>query len=117
MSGTGARPSAPGARIGVAPLSRAPRVTLTLPAHRLVIALHRSGLPVPTLAKRFPHVVNRLAACWAVPLDVIDLLDELLVDRRGGRRGFPADTLAELLALRGATMRRAAARLDAPARG
>lgn len=80
-----------------------------------MIALHRSGLPVPTLAKRFPHVVNRLAACWTAPFDVIDLLDELLLDRRGGRRGFPADALAELLALRRATMRRATARLRARA--
>jgi hypothetical protein len=115
MSAAGARPAAPGARIGVAPFTRAPLATLTPPAQRLVVALHRVALPVPTLADRFPHVVNRLAACWAAPFDVIDLLDELLVDRRGGRRGFPADALAELLALRRATMRRAKARLGARA--
>jgi hypothetical protein len=117
MSAPKARSDAPGARTGIAPFARAPLPTLTLPAQRLVIALQRVALPIPTLAKRFPHVVNHLAACWAAPFDVIDLLDELLVDRRGGRRGFPADALAELLELRHATMRRATARLGAPERG
>lgn len=111
--------------------ARAPRPRLTLDAHRLVIALHRAGVPIPTLAKRFPHVVNGLASRWDAPIEVLDAFDgDLLADRRGGRRGFPADALAELLLLRRHAMRRAKARLgdrpphagdgpgpDGPARG
>ena len=113
MNATGAPVHAPGPPDGGMPFSRAPRAGLSLASHRLVIALHRAGLPIPTLAKGLPHIVDRLAACWAAPFDVVDVLDDLLVDRRGGRRGFPADALAELLALRRATMRRARARLVA----
>jgi hypothetical protein len=123
MNGTPARGDGPrrGAATGRSPsndpaAARAPRAPLSLASHRLVIALHRAGQPIPTLARRFPHIVNRLSAGWAAPMDVVDVLDELLVDRRGGRRGFPADALAELLALRRTAMRRATAKLDA-ARG
>ena len=89
---------------------RGPRQSLTPASRRLVIALGRAGLSIPALAGRFPHVVNRLSECWSAPARVVDVLDELLVDRRGGRRGFPADALAELLTLREAVARRPAAR-------
>ncbi len=83
---------------------------LTPASNRLVIALNRAGLPIPALASRFPHVVNRLSAQWNAPMAVVDALDDLLVDRRGNRRGFPADALAEVLTLREAVMRRAVAK-------
>jgi hypothetical protein len=95
---------------GSASHRRAPRETLSPESELLVAALAGAELPITALAARFPHVVNRLSACWNVPLDVVDVLDELLTDRRGGRRGFPADALAEVLTLREAAMRRAAAK-------
>ena len=85
-------------RGGAPPLRRA--------AHRLVIVLSRGGEPIACLARRFPHVVNDLASLWREPASVVHRIDELLVDRRGGRRGFPADALAELLALRRAALKR-----------
>lgn len=80
--------------------SRRPDSRLSIASHRLVIELKRAGEPIGALARRFPHVVNEIAAVWDRPLTVIDVIDDLLVDRRGGRRGFPADALAELLLTR-----------------
>ena len=112
---TGATSPAPPGPPGSPTPARAPRPRLTLDAHRLVIALHRAGVPIPTLAKRFPHVVNGLASRWDTPIEVLDAFDgDLLADRRGGRRGFPADALAELLLLRRHALRRATARLGDP---
>ncbi len=51
------------------------------------------------LMKTYPRVANRVANAWRDGR-ALSVLDELLVDRRGGRRGFPAFVLAELLALR-----------------
>jgi hypothetical protein len=45
-------------------------------------------------------VLNQLSAVWGDLPVAAELIDDLLVDRRGGRRGFPADVLAELLTIR-----------------
>lgn len=52
------------------------------------------------LATQFPRIANRLAAEWANPDGCRSYLYELLTDTRGGRKGFPQDVLADLLALR-----------------
>jgi hypothetical protein len=79
---------------------RRPRPALDNRAHALVIGMQRIDEPIRGLARRFPHVLNRIAHAWVVPPAAAEIIDELLVDRRGGRRGFPADVLAELLLLR-----------------
>jgi hypothetical protein len=48
------------------------------------------------LARRFPRLANALAALWARPVEAADYLNDLLVDRRGGRQGFPLEVLDEL---------------------
>ncbi|MDQ2780180.1 MAG: hypothetical protein M3Y32_11570 [Pseudomonadota bacterium] len=48
------------------------------------------------LASRHPRIVNRIAWCWADPLLSAQVLEDLLVDRRGGRSGFGAGILQEL---------------------
>jgi hypothetical protein len=52
------------------------------------------------LAAEYPRVANLIALQWkdhcACPL----YFDELLVDHRGGRQGFPAAVLGDLLKLR-----------------
>lgn len=53
-----------------------------------------------SLCERFPHVANRLAWCWDDPAQREQLFDELLGDRRGGRRGFPGPVLRDLQRLR-----------------
>jgi hypothetical protein len=52
------------------------------------------------LIKLYPRVANRLALCWADPILAGRLLDSLIKDRRGGRKGFPAAVRAELVGLR-----------------
>ncbi|MBS0306555.1 MAG: hypothetical protein JSR43_14405 [Proteobacteria bacterium] len=47
-----------------------------------------------------PRVANRIAWCWSDPQLVDQVLDDLLVDRRGGRRGFAPAIVRELRRLR-----------------
>ena len=68
--------------------------------------LRDEGRGVDILAERFPHVLNRLSAVWDSPNAAFALIGELLIDRRGGRRGFQEDPLYELLALRRLCVRR-----------
>jgi hypothetical protein len=51
-------------------------------------------------------VLNQLSAVWSDLPAAAELIDQLLVDRRGGRRGFPADVLAELLTVRRIAVKR-----------
>ncbi len=85
---------------------RRPPQPLTIASHQVAIALGKEGEPIPGLARRFPHVLNRISANWEDPPATAELIDDLLVDRRGGRRGFPADVLAELLTIRRLVVRR-----------
>ena len=62
-----------------------------------------SALPHPIRLKEllnYPHVVNRLADLWGFPVQMRAYLEELLLDRRGTRHGFPLGVIAELTALR-----------------
>ena len=52
------------------------------------------------LLQSFPRVANALARLWQDDSAAALYLDELLVDRRGGRRGFPPEIHNELLTLR-----------------
>jgi hypothetical protein len=49
---------------------------------------------------RFPRIVNRLARFWESPATIQEIFDDLLVDRRPGRKGFPPEVRAEFEALR-----------------
>ena len=51
------------------------------------------------LVVQFPHVVNQLALLWRSDAECLHHLRNLMVDQRGGRRGFPvavADEIAKL---------------------
>jgi hypothetical protein len=52
------------------------------------------------LCETYPRVANRIAWCWSDPALADQVLDDLLVDRRGGRLGFPAPVVRELQRLR-----------------
>jgi hypothetical protein len=52
------------------------------------------------LCSRYPRIANRLALCWDDPALTAKVFHDVLVDRRGSRRGFPPDVQRELLALR-----------------
>lgn len=52
------------------------------------------------LCELYPRVANRLAWCWNDRVCRDQTLTDLLEDRRGGRRGFPACVVRELQRLR-----------------
>lgn len=71
-----------------------------------------AGLPAKTrpyeLAKQFPRIANRLAESWISPMRCERYLNELMMDSRGNRKGFPADVAAEIAALKAHFLRPAA---------
>lgn len=52
------------------------------------------------LALRYARLANRLCKTWKEPLKCERLLDDLMMDRRGGRKGFPLQVANELATLR-----------------
>lgn len=52
------------------------------------------------LALRYARLANRICETWGNPARCERLLDELMIDKRGGRRGFPLVIANELAALR-----------------
>ena len=52
------------------------------------------------LLREFPRIANGIARVWNDAPALEAYLDSLLVDRRGGRRGFPGDVHHEVLSLR-----------------
>ncbi|MEP7281012.1 MAG: hypothetical protein ABI696_03445 [Rubrivivax sp.] len=64
-----------------------------------LIALPPSLRP-KAMSERYPRAVNRLAELWTDPLRRHSALDELMVDRRGHRQGFPPEVKAEIELLR-----------------
>jgi hypothetical protein len=53
-----------------------------------------------TLMYKFPRIANLIAAMWQDPNSLRRYVDDLLVDRRGNRQGFPLEVLSELFKLR-----------------
>jgi len=66
---------------------------------RWIAALPPEVRPVEA-ARAFPRIANALALLWSTPDELTVYLDELLVDRRGGRQGFPLRVLSEFDILR-----------------
>lgn len=52
------------------------------------------------LLYKFPRIANLIAAMWGDPNSLRRYVDDLLVDKRGNRQGFPVDVLRELFELR-----------------
>jgi len=52
------------------------------------------------LHEHFPRIANGLAAAWRDRDATLDYFDDLLSDRRGGRKGFPPHVLEELQLLK-----------------
>jgi hypothetical protein len=74
-----------------------------------------SGAHPKQLCRYFPRIANCIAAHWHDPLATGHLLTELMVDRRGGRRGFPPRVAADIMGLHRLHARRLAH--DAAAQG
>lgn len=98
-----------------APPHRPPQ-PLTERARHALAELRRDGIDAAFIAERFPHVLNRVGERWDAPIDVLAQIGDLIVDRRGGRRGFPDEALALILALQRHTVRRIVAAAGLPGR-
>lgn len=55
---------------------------------------------VSVIESRFPHVAKGLCESWGKP-ECQDYLDSLIIDKRGGRQGFPPEVSVELMMLYG----------------
>jgi hypothetical protein len=75
------------------------RTELSPDAVRLLAQLP-ARLRLPTLPAAFPHIVNRLAQVWQRPGEFERYMEELLLNSRVDRHGFPLQIVAELTALR-----------------
>jgi hypothetical protein len=51
------------------------------------------------LAASYPRVVNRLCQLWRRPVEMDRYFEDLMIDRRGGRQGFPLNVAQELASL------------------
>ncbi len=79
---------------------RAQPVAFLLPStQKWVEALPRRVQP-HMLCDYYPRIANSLAAMWEDTESLRAYFDELFIDRRGGRRGFPPDVLNDLRVLR-----------------
>lgn len=58
------------------------------------------GIRPLDLPRAYPRIANEIAEVWNNGPLCLRLLEELMVDRRGGRRGFPARVALEIAALR-----------------
>jgi len=69
-------------------------------------------LRIDQLCAAYPRIANRIALCWSDSQLTARLFHELMTDRRGLRKGFPAPVRAELAQLRQYNQRRIRPELD-----
>lgn len=71
-----------------------------LPAtRRWFDSLPANGRPIEMM-KTYPRIANRIAFAWRDPQKAQEVMDDLLIDQRGGREGFPPFVMIELMRLR-----------------
>jgi len=58
------------------------------------------GVRPKELASRYPRIVNKIARDWRMPSQLDRYFQELLMDTRGNRQGFPLKIVMELSTLR-----------------
>jgi ankyrin repeat protein len=51
------------------------------------------------LERRFARIVEKIAVAWSSPERMTAVFDDLLIDRRGGRQGFPPEIAREIFQL------------------
>ncbi len=56
---------------------------------------HPADVYPTVLETRFPHVLHAVMAMWGYQ-ELNSYFDQLSVDKRGGRKGFPADAWDEI---------------------
>ncbi len=81
-------------------LRRASQLNLPLPTSQRWAALLPDEVQPRALLLQFPRIANKLARLWGDKKSVADYLNQLLIDQRGNRQGFPPEVHNELLNLR-----------------
>jgi len=77
-----------------------------LPPNELLAITRRWADSLPPLGRpdalmrMYPRLANSIATAWSDPIAAQAVLEDLLVDRRGGRNGFPMLVRADLMQLR-----------------
>ncbi len=75
-------------------------MNLLLPSTGRWVEILPAAIQPRALIKQFPRVANVLARSWDDRDSGERYLNDLLIDRRGNRQGFPPDVHLELLNLR-----------------
>ena len=107
---SGAAPAAPSAQQSRVPATGAPYVRVMLsgdtyraatdkaPMQAWLVALPATVRPV-ALAGIYPRIVKKIMRLWADDVALRAYMEELTIDRRGGRIGFPPKGATEILRL------------------
>jgi hypothetical protein len=83
-----------------APVRKTRPINVLLPATQRWLGMLAPDVKPQALATQFPRLANHIATDWGNPDACRSFMYHLLVDQRGGRRGFPKDVLQDILALR-----------------
>ena len=102
LTGYGYKPPVQETKIAARPVPQAMpgrSSDLTGAAVRLLDAVARR-CPMLESAARFPRALNRIAEVWHDPARAERCFEELMLDSRCTRAGFPSEVLSELMLLR-----------------
>jgi len=64
------------------------------------IALLPADVQPHNLSQKYARIANRLCHLWQSPAECLQYLEDLLMDRRGSRRGFELDIAMELAGIK-----------------
>jgi hypothetical protein len=67
---------------------------------KLILATIPADIRPSNIVSTFPHIMNLISKSWHEPKEFVKTLDELLIDDRGNRVGFPFAIIVELTDLR-----------------
>jgi hypothetical protein len=70
------------------------------PRSKLIIESLPTAIRPSGIVESFPHIMNLIASSWHEPRAFVRTLDDLLIDDRGNRAGFPFAIIVELTDLR-----------------
>jgi hypothetical protein len=90
------KPSSTRADAAFAKMRKNQPVAVLLPRTRQWLQELPSPVRPRALALQYARIANLLCAAWDHPQECRRYLNELLIDRRGGRRGFPKPVAREI---------------------
>lgn len=95
-----AAPSRPNFSAAAAPARRQPQAPEELPPATIQWIISLPALVRPLyLTKSYPKIANKLAVLWPNAEITQQYFNDLLMDKRGGRQGFPREVFDDLMRL------------------